>query len=576
MRHFEERIDPETGERYLLVSRAGTALKNDPMLNKGTAFPPDERAIFDLEGILPPAVSTWSEQQERAYEGFLKPSDPVQKYLKLTALQDRNETLFYRLLVDHLEEMAPIVYTPTVGQACQEFSHLYRRPRGLYLNLRQRGRLKRILRNAPVDDCKVMVVTDNEAILGLGDLGVGGMGIPIGKLSLYTAGAGIHPAGCLPVDLDVGTNNTALLQDPLYLGIREPRVRGEEYFSFLDEFVEAVREVFPNALVQWEDFSNANAFAIRDRYRDALASFNDDIQGTGAVVTAGVLAAMKRTGRALRDERIVLYGAGAAGGGCAFALRDAMVAEGLSRAEAMERIVCLDSRGLITSDRPGLAGHKKELAIEPERIDARDLLGVVRAYRPTTLLGMCGQPGAFTEEIVRAMAAHCERPVVFPLSNPTSRAEATPELILRWTEGRAIVATGSPFAPVSFQGRSYGIGQANNVLVFPGAGLGAIAVEARALPDAAFLAGARALVEFSSADATEPLFPSLHRLRDVSRAVARAVGRTLVEAGAAPDRSPEEIDARIAASIWEPAYLPYRPRGRPGRASDTSGSSRSR
>ncbi|MHC4452542.1 MAG: oxaloacetate-decarboxylating malate dehydrogenase, partial [Planctomycetota bacterium] len=307
-------------------------------------------------------MSTWAEQQERAYEGYLKLHDDVEKYLNLTSLQDRNETLFYRLLIDHVEEMAPIVYTPTVGKACQEFSHIYRRPRGLYLNLHQRGRLKQILRNAPIDNCKVMVVTDNEAILGLGDLGVGGMGIPVGKLTLYSAGAGIHPACCLPVDLDVGTNNTALLQDPLYLGIREPRVRGEEYFSFLDEFVEAVKEVFPGALVQWEDFSNATAFSILERYRDEVPSFDDDIQGTGAVVAAGVLTAVKRAGRSLRDERIVMYGAGAAGGGCAFAIRDAMVAEGMKPDEAMEKIVCLDSRGLIDTSRQGLSGHKKALA----------------------------------------------------------------------------------------------------------------------------------------------------------------------------------------------------------------------
>ncbi|MHC4408564.1 MAG: NAD-dependent malic enzyme [Planctomycetota bacterium] len=558
MKHFEDRTDPNTGERYLQVNRNGVALFSDPLLNKGTAFTLEEREKFGLGGILPPAVSTWAEQQERAYEGYLKLSDDVEKYLNLTSLQDRNETLFYRLLIDHVEEMAPIVYTPTVGKACQEFSHIYRRPRGLYLNLHQRGRLKQILRNAPIDLCKVMVVTDNEAILGLGDLGVGGMGIPVGKLTLYSAGAGIHPACCLPVDLDVGTNNTALLRDPLYLGIREPRVRDEEYFSFLDEFVEAVKEVFPGALVQWEDFSNATAFSILERYRDEVPSFDDDIQGTGAVVAAGVLTAVKRAGRSLRDERIVMYGAGAAGGGCAFAIRDAMVADGIKPDEAMEKIVCLDSRGLIDTNRRNLSGHKKALATAAGRLQATDLFGVVREFKPTVLLGMSGQPGSFTEEIVRTMAAACDRPVIMPLSNPTSKTEATPEHLLRWTKGKAIIGTGSPFAPVTYEGKSYGIGQANNVLIFPGAGLGAIAVGATRMPDEVFLAAAQALVPFGQPDDQAALFPNLHALRDVSRAVARAVGRALVATGSAPDCSPEEIDKKINDAIWEPNYLPYR------------------
>ncbi|MHC4956083.1 MAG: NAD-dependent malic enzyme [Planctomycetota bacterium] len=568
MRHSEDRTDPATDERYRLVNISGAELKSDPLLNKGSAFTEKEREMFALEGLLPPAVSTWAEQQERVYERYLRQTDPIAKYLELTALQDRNETLFYRVLIDHIDEMAPIVYTPTVGKACQQFSHLYRRPRGIYINLHQRGRIEQVLRNAHIDDCRVMVVTDNEAILGLGDLGVGGMGIPIGKLTLYTAGAGIHPATCLPVDLDVGTNNTDCLRDPLYLGIREPRARGDEYFSFLDEFAEAVKKVFPKALVQWEDFSNETAFAILRRYHDKLPSFDDDIQGTGAVIAAGVLAAGKRTNRPLKDERIVILGAGAAGGGVAFALRDALVDEGVPAKEAMANILCLDSRGLIRADRSGLRGHKAELATDPAMIakwkggpdGIFDLEQVVENFKATILIGTAGQPGLFTRSIVQQMAQNCDRPIIMPLSNPTSKAEATPEHIMRWTDGKAIIGTGSPFDPVTHDGKNYGIGQANNVLIFPGAGLGAIAVGAKAVPETAFLAAAKALTQFSDASPTAPLFPSLHALREVSHAVARAVGRELVDAGAAPECSPEEIDRRIADLIWDPAYLPYRNR----------------
>jgi len=566
MKQFEDRINPETDQRYRLVRSSGAELRANPLLNKGTSFTQEEREMFALEGLLPPAISTWAEQQERVYEGYLRQRDPLQKYLELTALQDRNETLFYRLLIDHIEEMAPIVYTPTVGKACQQFSHLYQRPRGLYINLHQRGRIEEILRNAPIDDCRVMVVTDNEAILGLGDLGVGGMGIPIGKLTLYTAGAGIHPAHCLPVDLDVGTNNNDLLCDPLYLGIREPRARGDEYYSFLDEFAEAVGKVFPQAIVQWEDFSNETAFTILERYRDKLPSFDDDIQGTGAVVAAGVLAAVKRTTRSLREERIVILGAGAAGGGCAFALRDAMEAEGVPAEEARRNVLCLDSRGLIIGDRPGLRGHKLELATDAASVTdwtggydgVFELAAVVENFKPTVLIGTSGQPGSFTQAIVRQMMSYCDQPIIMPLSNPTSMAEATPEHLLRWTDGKAIIGTGSPFDPVTHDGVSYGIGQANNVLIFPGAGLGAIAVGARAVPDSAFLAAAQALVHFSDKSPTAPLFPPLHALRDVSHVVARAVARAIVDAGCAPEISPEEIDKRISNAIWDPAYLPYK------------------
>jgi malic enzyme len=514
-------------------------------------------------------VSTPAEQEARVYDGYLHAGDDVQRYLFLTALQDRNETLFYRLLLSHIEEMVPVVYTPTVGRACELYSHIYRRPRGIYLSPRDRGRIAEILRRAPVDDCRIIVVTDNEAILGLGDLGVGGMGIPIGKLALYTAAAGIHPASCLPIDVDVGTDNLHLRHDPLYLGVRQPRLRGEPYFALIDELVEAVKAVFPRALVQWEDFANDNAFHILERHRDRILSFDDDIQGTGAVVVAGLHAALHQAGRELADERVVFYGVGAAGGGCARAVRQALRDAGVAESELSRRVLCVDSHGLIVAGREGLFGHKQELAAEPamvadwpiEKRDRIGLLDVVRSFRPNALVGLSGQPGAFDEAVVRAMHAECARPVVMPLSNPTAKAEATPADVLRWTQGAALVATGSPFPPVEYGGQTHVIGQANNVLVFPGVGLGAVAVEARRLPDEAFLAAAKALFEASEPTATPgaPLFPPLRALRQVSHAVAVAVGKCLVRAGAAPPLEDAEVEARVASLVWEPVYHPYRP-----------------
>lgn len=561
-----------TGPRVREVALRGRALKNAPLLNKGTAFSLEERRVFGLEGLLPPAVSTLEEQVARVYGNYRRAEGDVQRYLFLSSLQDRNETLFYRLLRDHIEEMAPVVYTPTVGKVCQTYSHIYRRPRGLFITPEHRGRIADILRHGPVGECRVIVVTDNEAILGLGDQGVGGMGIPIGKLALYTAGAGIHPATSLPIDLDPGTENEELLADPLYLGVRRRRLRGEEYLAFLDEFVEAVAEVFPGAVVQWEDFASENAFQILERYRDRLPSFNDDIQGTAAVVLAGILAALERAGRSLVEERAVFHGIGAAGGGCAGMLRRALELRGLTPEEAARRVLCLDSRGLVLADRPGLAGHKRELACPPEDIAGWELadpdrppglLDVVRNHHPTILVGMSGRPGVFDEEVVEAMHARCERPVILPLSNPTSQAEATPADLLRWTRGRAIVATGSPFPPVDHAGQTYAIGQANNVFVFPGVGLGAIAVRARRLPERAFLAAAEAVRGAAppAGDPGAPLFPPLGELRRVSRRVASAVAHALVECEAAPFLESDEVERRLDALVWEPDYEEYVPAG---------------
>ena len=568
-RRYELRTDARTGERWLAVAVRGEELKNDPLLNKGTCFTREEREAFGLVGHLPPAVSTPAQQAARAYDNYQKAGDDIRRYLFLAALQDRNETLFYRLLTDHLEEMAPVVYTPTVGKVCEEYSHIYRRPRGIYVSSLERGRITEVLRGSGHHDARILVITDNEAILGLGDQGVGGMGIPIGKLALYTAGAGIEPAAGLPIDFDVGTDNEALLADPLYLGVRHRRLRGTDYWSLLDELVAAIAEVFPRAIVQWEDFANENAFAILDRYRTQIPSFNDDVQGTGAVVAAGVRTAVHRIGRDLAGERVVFHGAGASGGGSAIAVRAALREAGVPETELARRVLLLDSKGLIVRDRPGLGGHKLRLAADPALVSdwprpaggTHSLEEVVRHFRPTALVGCSGRPGAFTEAIVRCMHAHCPRPIVLALSNPTRMAEATPADVLRWTNGAAIVGTGSPFPPVVHGGETFHIGQGNNALVFPGVGLGAMAVAARWIPDEAFLAASRAVFEASlpASGPGEPLFPSIVRLREVSRRVAEAVGVALVEHGAAPNARRETIRERIDALVWEPVYRPYRP-----------------
>jgi malate dehydrogenase (oxaloacetate-decarboxylating) len=565
---FEERVDRTSGERYLAVFVRGAALKEDPLLNKGTAFTRRERESLGLLGLLPPRVATPEEQEARAWRNCQTAGDDLQRYLFMAALQDRNETLFCKLLSQHLEALAPVVYTPTVGEACARYSHIYRRARGLYVSLDDRGRIVQLLRNAPQRDVRVIVITDNEAILGIGDQGVGGMGIAIGKLALYSAGAGIHPAWCMPMDLDVGTVNATLLGDPLYLGARERRLRGPAYYGMLDELVAAISEVWPHALVQWEDFASHNAFTILERYRRKVLSFNDDIQGTGAVVVAGIRAALSRAGRRLPDERIVFYGAGASGAGSALAVRAAMEAAGLSSAAVAAQVLAIDSRGLVIGDRPDLPWEKARIACPPGlAVDwTRDAQGgvslaeVVRRFHPTVLVGASGQPGAFTEEIVRGMHAACGRPIILPLSNPTANAEAVPSDILRWTNGAALVATGSPFPPVEHGGVTHVIGQGNNALVFPGLGLAAIATRARWLPDEAFQAASDALAAFSGAtdSPSVPLYPQLGRLREVSRCVANAVGRALVQAEACAPLTDAEVAQGVDGAMWTPEYLPYR------------------
>lgn len=566
--HSEARRDPRTGEPYLGVALRGTALKDDPLLNKGTAFTLEERRELGLVGLLPSAISTLDGQAARAYGNFLEYPDALGRHFFLAALQDRNETLFYKLVTDHIEEMLPVIYTPTVGTVCETYSRIYRRPRGLYVSSADRGHIAEVLANTECRDARVIVATDNEAILGIGDQGVGGMSIAVAKVALYTAAAGVHPAQGLPLDIDVGTDNDLLLADPLYLGVRHRRLRGDAYFSLLDELVDALCAAFPRALVQWEDFANETAFQVLQRYRSRLPSFDDDIQGTAAVVEAGLRTALDRSGRRLEDERLVFFGAGASGAGCAMQMRRALSAAGLSTAEIDRRVLCLDSKGLILQDRPDLAGHKRDIAADPRVASGWtssaggrfSLMDVVSQFAPTILVGMSAQAGAFTERVVQTMHRTVARPIVFMLSNPTNRVEAHPRDVLRWTHGAAIVGTGSPFAPVEHAGVTHHIGQCNNAFVFPGIGLGASVVGARTLPDEAFGAAAMALYRATGGSEIPgaSIFPPIASLRDVAARVAVAVGQALVDCGAAPYLPAAEIESRMAEAIWEPKYLPYR------------------
>ena len=549
------------------VPFAGLALIEQPLLNKDTAFTEAERHALGLAGLLPPRIATIGHQVEVELMRVRRKQDDLERYIGLTELQNRNETLFYRVLVEHLEELAPYVYTPTVGLACQELSHVMRRPRGLWITPDHVDTIPELLRNAVRDDVRLIVATDNERILGLGDQGAGGMGIPIGKLALYTAAAGIHPTLTLPVSLDVGTDNEELLRDPHYIGWPRPRLRGAEYDAFIEAFVEAVIEVFPHALVQWEDFKQHNAMAILDRYRHRLTSFNDDIQGTGGVALAGILAGLRGLGRSLGDQRIVVVGAGAAGIGIARLLRRAMAEEGSGSGEGL--IAMLDSRGLLYEGREAMDPAKREFALPAGRMeglglaagDLGTLEGVVRRIRPTVLVGTTGVAGSFTEGAVREMARHVDVPMVFPLSNPTSLAEATPSDVLTWTDGRAIVATGSPFGPVEVDGRERLIGQANNTYIFPGVGLGAIVSEAHEVSDEMFLTAARTLAAMALPDrlAAGAVFPRLSELRAVSRAIALAVVREARDTGIGRSIADDDIAPAVDAAMWWPEYVPYEP-----------------
>ena len=550
------------------VPYRGTRLLRHPMYTKGTAFNAQERKDFGLEGLLPNAVSTMEQQEHRVYANISRKTDPLEKYIGLAALQDRNEHLFYRLLVNHVEEYLPIVYTPTVGRACQEFSHIFRRARGLWITPAHRGRIYEILGNAPFDDVRLIVVTDNERILGLGDQGAGGMGIPIGKLALYTAAAGIHPSHTLPISLDVGTDNESLLKDELYLGWRLPRLRGPEYDSLVEEFVQAVKKRFPKALLQWEDFKKVNAFNLLDRYRKVIPCFNDDIQGTAAMAVAGIMAGCRATGTPLKDQRVVILGAGAAGVGIARLLRDTLRRAGLQGESLTRAIANLDSKGLVVDDEEIKDVHKREFAWpaalaakEGLKKGSRDLLAVVRAVKPTVLIGTSGEPDTFTEAVVREMAKHVERPVIFPMSNPTNKTEGKPVDLVAWTNGRALIATGSPFDPVPWQGRSITISQAKNSFIFPGVGLGILVAEAKEVTDGMFAVAAQRLAdEVKEADlASGSLFPFTHEIRRISGRIAEAVVAEARNAGVGRQLPDAEIPKAVAAMMWDPAYPPMVP-----------------
>ncbi len=542
----------------------GRTLLTRPETNKDAAFCDDERSVLALRGLLPWRVVSIEEQMALELEHLRRKGDDFERYIGLAGLRDRNETLFFRLLVEHLEELAPIVYTPTVGRACREYSHVMRRPRGLWITPEDIDRIPQLLRNSGQDDVRLIVATDNERILGLGDQGAGGMGIPIGKLELYTAGAGVRPDLTLPVSLDCGTDNDELRDDPLYLGYPKPRLRGAAYDEFIEAFVESVIEVFPHALLQWEDFKQQNAFRLLNRYHDRLPSFNDDIEGTAAVVLGGILAALRRNGGELIEQRLVFLGAGAACIGIARLVRDAMVECGASVQAAQDAIVMIDSRGLITEAREDLDEFKREFALSRsreaelgiDRDDARELDRVIARVRPTALIGATGVPGTFTEHALRAMTQGVDNPIVFALSNPTANSEATPEQILDWTDGRALVATGSPFAPVEIDKGKRIIGQANNVFVFPGIGLGAIVARAREVTGGMFLAAAKSLSLMVTDDRLEAgaIYPSLDDLRAISRKIAVTVAETARDEGRARIVDDACIEHDVDAQMWFPDY----------------------
>jgi malate dehydrogenase (oxaloacetate-decarboxylating)(NADP+) len=542
--------------RMLGIS-TGAALLRDPALNKGAAFTEEEREILGLRGLLPPAVQSMEVQVLRVLENFRRKPTDIEKYIFMIGLQDRNKTLFYRVVIDHIEEMLPIIYTPTVGQACLEYGHIFRRPRGIFISAKDRGRMPEMLRNWPYADIRIIVVTDGERILGLGDLGADGMGIPVGKLALYTACAGIHPSLSLPVTLDVGTENEELLNDPLYIGLKQRRLRGAAYDDFIEEFIVAVEEVFPRVLVQLEDFGNVNAFRLLERYQDRICTFDDDIQGTAAVMLAGIYSALRMTGGKLWDQKFLFVGAGEAGLGGAELLVSALAAEGLSLGEARQRVWFVDSKGLVVKSRGDLGGRKLHYVHDHEFI--YDLAAVVEAVKPTAIIGVSGKQGLFTRPVLEAMARVNERPIVFPLSNPTSRAECTAEEAYKWTVGRAIVATGSPFGPVALKGKKLVPAQGNNVYIFPGVGLGVIASGARHVVDEMFFMAAKTLAQEVSAEdlAQGSVFPPLARIREVSAAIAAAVAEVAYQRDLATRPKPDDLLAYIKSLMYEPKYQSY-------------------
>lgn len=553
----------------LYISYAGPSLLETPLLNKGSAFTEKERRAFNLIGLLPPRYESIDEQVERAYQQFSSFDEPINKHIYLRVVQDNNETLFYRLLSEHLVEMLPIIYTPTVGEACELFSDIYRSARGIFVSWEEREYMDDILRSVTKDRVKVIVVTDGERVLGLGDQGIGGMGITIGKLSLYTACGGISPAYTLPVALDVGTNNQKLLDDPMYMGRRHPRITGDEYEAFVDQFIDAVYARWPDALIQFEDFAQPNAMPILQRHRDRVCCFNDDIQGTAAVTLGSLLAACKRKGEALKDQTIAFVGAGSAGCGIAELVVSAMVIEGLTDAQARAKIFMIDRYGLVTTDMENLMDFQQSLAQPRTAVEgwqftndkgSIELIDVISNVRPSILIGVTGKPGLFTEAIVREMHRYCPRPIVLPLSNPSKHVEAHPQQVIQWTDGQAIVATGSPFSAVDYAGKKFEISQCNNSYIFPGIGLGVVAVKSTRVSDAMLMVASTTLAQSApdSINATDGILPPLTELASLSRTIAFAVAKMAMEEGHAREISDDELHAAIDHHFWTPEYREYR------------------
>ena len=535
----------------------GIDIIRDPALNKGTAFTELERQNLGLAGLLPPRVHSIDEQVERVLFNLRKKPTDLERYIFLTGLQDRNKTLFYRVLIDNIEDLMPIVYTPTVGQACLEYGHIFRRPRGIFITANDRGKIADLLGNWPNKDIRIIVVTDGERILGLGDLGADGMGIPVGKLALYSACGGIHPSLSLPVTIDVGTNNEDLLNDPLYIGLKHPRLRGEVYDELIEEFIVAVQQIFPGAMVQFEDFANRNAFRLLQQYREEVCCFNDDIQGTAAVAVAGLFTALRITGRELKDQRFLFLGAGEAGIGTGDLAVAAMVEDGLSLEEARKRCWFVDSKGLVVKSRSDLTGHKLNYA--HDHAEVVDFLAAVEALRPTAIIGVSGQPKRFNREVIEAMTRINERPIIFSLSNPTSKTECTADEAYTWSQGRVIFASGSPFGEVIYDNKRYIPAQGNNVYIFPGVGLGIMASWATQVTDEMFLVAAKTLAqEVSETDMRiGRIYPPLPRIREVSLAIAVAVAEVAYRNGLASRPRPEDLESFITSLMYEPEYQSY-------------------
>ncbi len=558
----------ENGRSFVPVSIDGLDLLHEQILNKGTAFSERERKEFHLEGLLPPHVTTLGEQIERVYEGFCRQSSAIGKYAFLRALQDRKEILFYATVSQHLEEMLPIIYTPTVGKACQEFSHRFQVARGLYITPYNVDELPEMIHHFPSRDIRIIVATDSQGILGIGDQGVGGMGIPIGKLSLYVLGAGIHPASCLPVTLDVGTNNEQKLNDPMYLGVKKRRIVGDEYREFIAKFVDNVKKCFPSVVLQWEDFSKENAFENLERFKNQIPSFNDDIQGTGAVALAGIVSALKFKGEKLKDQHYAIYGAGAGGGGIANQIIAGLVNDGMTEQEAFERVFVLDSQGLILTNRGNLENYKRPFAKNPAdssdwKVDDKQRIGLnelVKNHRITVLIGVSGHAGAFDKTIVENMLKYTDLPLVFPLSNPTYKSEATPKDLFEYSGGRVVTATGSPYDDIEFGGKRYRIGQGNNVFIFPGVGLAAILGRFDVIEPYVFTTAAMALAErLTEEDLKEgAIYPKIDKLREISIHVAKRILEEYISKNPDCGLNREGLEDSIRSAMWSPEYLPYR------------------